>query len=550
MVIEPQEAASRFAPESCASSRSSRRSACRATPTCPPSRKRLRRDTTPQIRAVVAPPQQPADASAYWEGRFAELRKTASWKKYIQDNQLEESFLPGSELKKSMAEIEKQLKEQYTAAGSRPSASVRALPGARLRDDQHGASWARRIMLPSPSSSTSSRRGSSLPLGALLLGRGDETHPQVDLRGGPVGDPELPRARRRLPLHPVAQVLRASRLFERRESTARLQVRGPLLAFFKRLRAHASPQLDEPAARGPRGRPVAYAGAAPIRRSRCSATRRRSRRSASSTSARCTSPVAAAFFYAQSLEEAPPVLVADFGGARRTIRSSRSSAARTACAAEALGHAGVGVAGRPFRLPHHRPRDPAAARQGHDLSQHGQTPGTARSCFSSFASWHELSIMNTSRAFKELKEVATFSDAPDLVGRFIRLVESDQGYPLYKAVSDAKEALSREEATRFSFHGRGVEIDSTIERRDFEAWIEPELEAIEQTLDDALANSSVTERDIDRVFLTGGSSFVPAVRRIFERRFGAGSVDAGNEFVSIANGLATIGCARTSRSGS
>jgi hypothetical chaperone protein len=101
--------------------------------------------------------------------------------------------------------------------------------------------------------------------------------------------------------------------------------------------------------------------------------------------------------------------------------------------------------------------------------------------------------------------------------------------------------LSREEVTRFSFHSRGVEIDSAIERRDFEAWIEPELEAIEQTLDDALANSSVTERDIDRVFLTGGSSFVPAVRRIFERRFGAGSVDAGNEFVSIANGLATIG---------
>jgi hypothetical chaperone protein len=50
----------------------------------------------------------------------------------------------------------------------------------------------------------------------------------------------------------------------------------------------------------------------------------------------------------------------------------------------------------------------------------------------------------------------------------------------------------------------------------------------------------VGERDIDRVCLTGGSSFVPAVRRIFERRFGAHRIDAGNEFVSIANGLATI----------
>ena len=47
--------------------------------------------------------------------------------------------------------------------------------------------------------------------------------------------------------------------------------------------------------------------------------------------------------------------------------------------------------------------------------------------------------------------------------------------------------------------------------------------------------------DIDRVFLTGGSSFVPAVRRIFERRFGGERVESGNEFVSISNGLASIG---------
>jgi putative tricarboxylic transport membrane protein len=73
--------------------------------------------STPQIRAVVAPPEQPAEASAYWEGRFDALRKTESWKKYVHDNQLEEAFAPGAELKKTMADIEHQLKEAYTQAG-------------------------------------------------------------------------------------------------------------------------------------------------------------------------------------------------------------------------------------------------------------------------------------------------------------------------------------------------------------------------------------------------------------------------------------------------
>jgi putative tricarboxylic transport membrane protein len=72
---------------------------------------------TPQIRAVVAPPQMPAEAAAYWEGRFARLCQTPSWKKYIHDYQLEASFLPGAELRKSIIDIERQLREQFQQAG-------------------------------------------------------------------------------------------------------------------------------------------------------------------------------------------------------------------------------------------------------------------------------------------------------------------------------------------------------------------------------------------------------------------------------------------------
>ena len=46
---------------------------------------------------------------------------------------------------------------------------------------------------------------------------------------------------------------------------------------------------------------------------------------------------------------------------------------------------------------------------------------------------------------------------------------------------------------------------------------------------------------VDVVFTTGGSSLVPAVRRLFERRFGADRIQAGDEFQSVAKGLALIG---------
>lgn len=72
---------------------------------------------TPQIRGVVAPPQMPAEAVAYWTGRFEKLRETASWKKYVADNQLEDAFVPGPEFAKVMKDIDAQLREQFQLAG-------------------------------------------------------------------------------------------------------------------------------------------------------------------------------------------------------------------------------------------------------------------------------------------------------------------------------------------------------------------------------------------------------------------------------------------------
>ena len=46
---------------------------------------------------------------------------------------------------------------------------------------------------------------------------------------------------------------------------------------------------------------------------------------------------------------------------------------------------------------------------------------------------------------------------------------------------------------------------------------------------------------IDKIFLTGGTSFVPAVRRIFTERFDQGRIESGGELLSIAHGLALIG---------
>ena len=74
---------------------------------------------TPQIRAVMAPPGMPAEAVAYWQDRFTKLHQTESWRKYIADNQLEDMFGDAATLTKSIDRIEKEMREQFTLAGTK-----------------------------------------------------------------------------------------------------------------------------------------------------------------------------------------------------------------------------------------------------------------------------------------------------------------------------------------------------------------------------------------------------------------------------------------------
>jgi len=54
-----------------------------------------------------------------------------------------------------------------------------------------------------------------------------------------------------------------------------------------------------------------------------------------------------------------------------------------------------------------------------------------------------------------------------------------------------------------------------------------------------LTTCKVAPQDVDAIFMTGGSSFVPAIRQLFAEKFGAKTpIRAGQEFTSVAEGLA------------
>ncbi len=251
-------------------------------------------------------------------------------------------------------------------------------------------------------------------------------------------------------------------------------------------------------------------------------------------------PVGAAVFFAERIRSAAVVLVADFGGGTSDFSIMRFRRQDGRLRAEPLSRAGVGVAGDAFdyQIIDHA-ISPQLGKGTSYRSGDKLLPVPAR-YYAAFARWNQLALLKWTRDMREIREVARTAVDQGGIGRFIELVDDDHGYRLYQAVSAAKEALSSEPATVLRFRAGGVDIEQPITRGDFDGWIVRELLAIETALDEALARAGLEARQIDKVFLTGGSSFVPAVREIFRRRFAADAIETGGEFESIASGLAMI----------
>jgi hypothetical chaperone protein len=251
-------------------------------------------------------------------------------------------------------------------------------------------------------------------------------------------------------------------------------------------------------------------------------------------------PVAAAYYYETRLDHDELVLIADFGGGTSDFSLIRvGPRSRTLGAERILANDGVGIAGDAIdaKILHHVV-SPALGLGSTYKSMFGKELQAPVWLYAKLRRWHHLSFLKSKRTTELLREMLDQSHERSKIEAFIHIVDDDLGYRLYRAVEQANVALSSADRATFLFEDAPVRIEREITRAEFESWIVDETGEMATCVDGTLAQAGVAPRDVDRVFMTGGTSFVPAVRAIFESRFGAEKLVVGGEMISVASGLA------------
>lgn len=319
----------------------------------------------------------------------------------------------------------------------------------------------------------------------------------------------------------------------------RMTYEALMATFLATVRRHAG--LDLGAGRVVMGRPVRFAGSNPDDALAMSRYRDAAGRLGVANPGFVYEPVGAAFYYARALTTDATVLVADFGGGTTDFSVLRFEKQGNRRVARPLGHSGIGIAGDTFDYRFIDRIVSPRLGKGSDYLSFGKSLTIPGHFYANFARWNQLSMMKANGDLKELRSLARSAVEREALERFIEIVEYDLGFALYRAVSAAKRELSIRDATDFVFADGSVDIRARITRTDFESWIADDVARIRETLDAALARAAVTSARIDKVFLTGGTSLIPAIRRIFSERFGEDRLVSGDQFESIAAGLALIG---------
>lgn len=249
-------------------------------------------------------------------------------------------------------------------------------------------------------------------------------------------------------------------------------------------------------------------------------------------------PVAAALEYERSLDREELALVADIGGGTSdftVIRLGPQRAAREERGADVLANEGVRIGGTDFDsklslatvMPLLGYRTPLL-REGLDVPSW---------YYFDLATWSRINLLYQPNVIAGLAGVRRQARQPELIERLIHVLHEHAGHGLLMIVEQAKITLSDALTATMALDAIERGLTETVGRDRFVSATQALADGIAARIADCLTAAGTTADQIDAVFLTGGSTSLPHVRRaILACVPGARAMD-GDRFGAVGLGL-------------
>jgi hypothetical chaperone protein len=250
-------------------------------------------------------------------------------------------------------------------------------------------------------------------------------------------------------------------------------------------------------------------------------------------------PIAAAHHYEQSVQREELALIADIGGGTSdfsVVRVGPQHRGRTDRSRDVLAATGVRVGGTDFDTALSLATVMPLLGLGTQLVEKSLPMPNAP--YNELATWATISFAYTYKNERELAGLASIACEPEKVERLLSVVRRRLGHRLAFAVEDAKIQLSAQALATVPLAFIEAGLAATASRGDFDRAIGARVDRLYRTARDCIVAAGLSPAAIDTIFLTGGSSRVPAVRAAVARAAPSARLAGGSDLLSVALGLA------------
>lgn len=252
-------------------------------------------------------------------------------------------------------------------------------------------------------------------------------------------------------------------------------------------------------------------------------------------------PLAAALDFRKSIDSEKTILIGDFGGGTSDFTILNISK-KDFQKSDVLAIDGCPVAGDAFDslFMSQRLNIGFGAKTRYQLPMSNnvfQMPYAVMERLNKPAHIVHLKERETYNFIKEVQKCALQTSDQEKLDRLFILIEDQQIFPFFEEIESVKKKLSNNDSTKFQFSYPDLETNEEFTQSEMNSWAASILTDIRSALDRALASAKLEPSNIDSVFLTGGTAYVPAIQNIFIDRFGKEKIESKNFFHSILSGL-------------
>lgn len=254
-------------------------------------------------------------------------------------------------------------------------------------------------------------------------------------------------------------------------------------------------------------------------------------------------PIGAAFTYERQIKQEELVLVADFGGGTTDFSLMKlhpNAFHKQDRKQDMIAKGGIYIGGDNFdsEMMWHR-GTPHFGRGVKEEFEKGKWLDLPLTYYHNICSWEKMNFLDSYKWKENIKKSYFFSGKDYRVHNLLTLIENNLGYVLFKQIEQCKIELTEQDSADFDFDEKGIKFKETISIEDFECEIiHKDLQKIEAYLLQFLARQQIQASDIDTIFMTGGTSYVRPLKHIFTRIFGPDKIKSGDNFNSVAFGIA------------